>query len=50
MLTVPVVAMAMVPALQLDAWQWLSLTLAAPVVVWGRCRFTGPPGPTCGTA
>jgi len=38
-LTVPVVAMAMVPALQFDAWQWLSLTLAAPVVVWGGLPF-----------
>jgi len=38
-LTVPVIAMAMVPALQFDAWQWLSLTLAAPVVVWGALPF-----------
>lgn len=38
-LTVPVVAMAMVPALQVDAWQWLSLTLAAPVAVWGARPF-----------
>jgi Cu+-exporting ATPase len=38
-LTVPVVALAMVPALQFDAWQWLSLTLAAPVVVWGGAPF-----------
>ena len=38
-LTVPVVAMAMVPALQFDFWQWLSLTLAAPVVVWGAWPF-----------
>ena len=38
-LTVPVVAMAMVPALQFDYWQWLSLTLAAPVVVWGGAPF-----------
>ena len=38
-LTVPVVAMAMIPALQFDAWQWLSLTLAAPVVVWGAWPF-----------
>jgi Cu+-exporting ATPase len=35
LLTVPVIAMAMVPALQFTSWQWLSLTLAAPVVVWG---------------
>ncbi|MCW2837758.1 MAG: carbonate dehydratase, partial [Marmoricola sp.] len=34
-LTVPVVAMAMVPALQFTNWQWLSLVLASPVVVWG---------------
>src|SRR3546814_9816498 len=27
-LTVPVILLAMVPALQFDAWQWLSLTLA----------------------
>ena len=38
-LTVPVVAMAMVPALQVEYWQWLSLTLAAPVVVWGGWPF-----------
>ncbi len=34
-LSLPVVLLAMVPALQFDAWQWLSLTLAAPVVAWG---------------
>ncbi|MGK2948436.1 MAG: heavy metal translocating P-type ATPase [Acidimicrobiales bacterium] len=38
-LTVPVILLAMVPALQFDAWQWLSLTLAAPVVVWGALPF-----------
>jgi Cu+-exporting ATPase len=38
-LTVPVVAMAMIPALQFAFWQWLSLTLAAPVVVWGGWQF-----------
>jgi Cu+-exporting ATPase len=38
-LTVPVIAMAMVPALQITYWQWLSLTLAAPVVVWGALPF-----------
>ena len=38
-LTVPVVAMAMVPALQFTYWQWLSLTLAAPVVVYGGLPF-----------
>ncbi|MFD4571315.1 heavy metal translocating P-type ATPase [Streptomyces sp. NPDC058417] len=39
LLAVPVVAMAMAPALQFDNWQWLSLTLAAPVVVWGGLPF-----------
>ncbi|MFI8189346.1 heavy metal translocating P-type ATPase [Streptomyces sp. NPDC085946] len=38
-LTVPVVAMAMVPALQFDFWQWLSLTLAAPVVTYAAWPF-----------
>lgn len=38
-LAVPVIAMAMVPALQFQYWQWLSLTLAAPVVVWGAWPF-----------
>ncbi|CAN5292708.1 heavy metal translocating P-type ATPase [soil metagenome] len=38
-LSVPVVAMSMVPALQFTYWQWLSLTLAAPVVVWGAWPF-----------
>lgn len=38
-LTVPVIALAMVPAWQFTYWQWLSLTLAAPVVVWGALPF-----------
>ncbi|MFG2709086.1 heavy metal translocating P-type ATPase [Streptomyces goshikiensis] len=38
-LALPVVLLAMVPALQFDNWQWLSLTLAAPVVVWGAFPF-----------
>ncbi|MFC0450437.1 heavy metal translocating P-type ATPase [Rhodococcus jostii] len=38
-LTVPVIAMAMIPALQFTNWQWLSLTVAAPVVVWGAWPF-----------
>ncbi len=45
-LTVPVVLLSMVPALQFPNWQWLALTLAAPVAVWGawpfhRAAFTG---------
>ncbi|MBG0562663.1 heavy metal translocating P-type ATPase [Actinoplanes aureus] len=38
-LSVPVVALAMVPAWQFTYWQWLSLTLAAPVVVYGGWPF-----------
>ncbi|GAA1005719.1 hypothetical protein Aple_100870 [Acrocarpospora pleiomorpha] len=38
-LSVPVIAMAMIPALQFDYWQWLSLTLAAPVVAYGGWPF-----------
>jgi Cu+-exporting ATPase len=38
-LAVPVVLLAMVPRLQFDGWQWLSLTLAAPVVTWGALPF-----------
>ncbi|MFY4723332.1 heavy metal translocating P-type ATPase [Streptomyces sp. LaBMicrA B280] len=39
LLALPVVLLAMIPALQFDNWQWLSLTLAAPVVVWGGAPF-----------
>jgi Cu+-exporting ATPase len=38
-LMLPVLAMAMIPPLQFESWQWLSLTLAAPVVVWGAWPF-----------
>jgi Cu+-exporting ATPase len=38
-LTVPVVLLSMVSAWQFDNWQWLSLTLAAPVVAWGAWPF-----------
>jgi Cu+-exporting ATPase len=38
-LSVPVVALAMVPAWQFTNWQWLSLTLAAPVVAYGGWPF-----------
>ena len=38
-LTIPVVFMAMIPALQFNYWQWLSLTLASPVVIWGALPF-----------
>jgi Cu+-exporting ATPase len=39
LLTLPVVGLAMVPAWQFTSWQWLSLTLAAPVVAWGAWPF-----------
>ncbi|MEE4024956.1 heavy metal translocating P-type ATPase [Gordonia sp. PKS22-38] len=38
-LSAPVIALAMIPAWQFTYWQWLSLTLAAPVVVWGGYPF-----------
>ncbi|SOD62602.1 Cu+-exporting ATPase [Streptomyces zhaozhouensis] len=38
-LTVPVVALAMVPAWQFTHWQWISLALAWPVVLWGGWQF-----------
>lgn len=38
-LTIPVALMAMVPALQFTYWQWASLALASPVVVWGALPF-----------
>ncbi len=38
-LTLPVLLLAMIPRLQFDNWQWISLTLASPVVVWGAWPF-----------
>jgi Cu+-exporting ATPase len=38
-LSVPVVLLAMVPAWHFTAWQWVSLALATPVVVWGAWPF-----------
>ncbi|WP_019200638.1 heavy metal translocating P-type ATPase [Tsukamurella sp. 1534] len=38
-LTAPVIAMAMVPAFQFTYWQWASLTLTAPVIVWAAWPF-----------
>ena len=39
LLAAPVVLLAMVPALQFTYWQWASLALASPVVVWGALPF-----------
>ncbi len=38
-LTAPVVVLAMIAPLQFIYWQWISLVLAAPVVVWGGLPF-----------
>jgi Cu+-exporting ATPase len=38
-LTVPVVLMSMIPVLQFTNWQWLALTLTAPVAVWAAWPF-----------
>jgi Cu+-exporting ATPase len=38
-LSVPVVLLSMIPALQFDNWQWAVLTLASPVAVWGAWPF-----------
>jgi Cu+-exporting ATPase len=38
-LSLPVLVISMVPALQFDYWQWLALQLATPVVLWGAWPF-----------
>jgi P-type Cu+ transporter len=38
-LSLPVLALAVVSPLQFDYWQWLSLALATPVVAWGAWPF-----------
>jgi P-type Cu+ transporter len=38
-LSVPVIALSMIPVLQFTYWQWIALTLAAPVVVWAAWPF-----------
>ncbi|MEN2740414.1 heavy metal translocating P-type ATPase [Microbacterium sp. X-17] len=38
-LAVPVGVLSMIPALQFPNWQWLALTLTAPIVVWGAWPF-----------
>ena len=38
-LSLPVLLLSMIPALQFDHWQWLALQLATPVVVWGAWPF-----------
>ncbi len=38
-LSIPVLFVSMIPALQFENWQWMALTLASPVVVWGGWPF-----------
>ena len=38
-LSLPVLLVSMIPALQFDNWQWLALTAATPVVIWGAWPF-----------
>ncbi|MFJ2298659.1 heavy metal translocating P-type ATPase [Oerskovia paurometabola] len=38
-LTLPVVLLSMVPALQFPGWQWVVTALALPVVTWGAWPF-----------
>jgi len=38
-LSVPLLAISMIPALQFDFWQWLALQLATPVVFWAGWPF-----------
>ncbi len=38
-LAAPAVALGMVPAWQFPGWQWVSLVLATPVVLWGGWPF-----------
>ncbi len=38
-LAVPVIVLAMMPAWQFPGWQWVSLALATPVVIWSAWPF-----------
>ncbi len=38
-LAIPVILLAMIPALQFPGWQWVSLVLATPVVTWAGWPF-----------
>ena len=38
-LALPVAVLSMIPALQFEYWQWLALTLTAPIAVWGAWPF-----------
>ena len=38
-LTVPLTALALLPPLQFEGWEWLALALATPVVLWAGIGF-----------
>ena len=38
-LTVPVVALSMIPALQFDGWAWVVFAMTTPVVLWSGMGF-----------
>jgi P-type Cu+ transporter len=38
-LTVPLTALAMIPPLQFEGWEWVALALATPVVLWAGYGF-----------
>ncbi|MEO7125741.1 MAG: heavy metal translocating P-type ATPase [Nakamurella sp.] len=38
-LAIPVMLLSMIPPIQFTYWQWLALTLTAPVVTWGAWPF-----------
>ncbi|MGI8478788.1 MAG: heavy metal translocating P-type ATPase, partial [Gaiellaceae bacterium] len=38
-LTVPLTALAMIPPLQFEGWEWLAFALATPVVLWAGFGF-----------
>jgi P-type Cu+ transporter len=38
-LTAPVLALSMIPALQFDGWEWVAFAFATPVVLWGALPF-----------
>lgn len=39
LLAAPVITLAMIPPLQFPYWQWVSLALTVPVVLWGAYPF-----------
>jgi Cu+-exporting ATPase len=39
LLSLPLLPVSMIPALQFDNWQWLALNLATPVVLWAAWPF-----------